>query len=317
MRILIVGAGSVGQLYGYHLARGGAEVDVYVRPRYTDHARQGYRLYDRSQGYDSTLIFEPQTALSSIDELRDYTCDRVLFCIPSTGLRGPWLGPFLETFDDSTGVISLLPGLDDRDHINQWIPDDRLGTGLITAVAYPAPLPGESLDHDATAFWLPPLTPALFSGPRPLLSPLISHLNDGGMRAKIDDNTPALAAFGSAFLMSFIATLETLDWSLERLKKTRDHRRQVTDTANEIMAIVAATVDARPPMSMKLLGPTAIRGALSAAPMVTPFDLETYLRVHFTKVGDQTRLFFRDYIDKGAHLGLQTTHCERLLAALD
>jgi ketopantoate reductase len=33
MRALVVGAGAVGQVYGHHLARGGADVAFYVRPK--------------------------------------------------------------------------------------------------------------------------------------------------------------------------------------------------------------------------------------------------------------------------------------------
>jgi hypothetical protein len=37
-----------------------------------------------------------------------------------------------------------------------------------------------------------------------------------------------------------------------------------------------------------------------------PFDVETYLRVHFTKVGDQTRDFLRTYLALGRSGGQRT-----------
>ena len=33
MKILVVGAGSVGQVYGYHLSLGGAEITFYVKDK--------------------------------------------------------------------------------------------------------------------------------------------------------------------------------------------------------------------------------------------------------------------------------------------
>ncbi len=313
MRILIVGAGSVGQLYGYFLAEGGAHVDAYVRPKYAATAREGFRLYDRSKGLSTPLRFQPRAVVSSESQLQDRSYDAALFCIPSTGLEGPWLPPFLEALGEDCHVISLLPGIDDRATLAEWIPDRRLATGLITAVAYPAPLPGESVDEPGTAFWLPPLTPAFFQGPRDVIAPLIAHLKSGGMSARRHRRTDQLSAFGSAVLMPLVAILETLDWSLADLKRNAPARRRLSQTTDEVMAIVSASIDATPPLSIRLLGPTTWRGALTFAPWIAPFDLQAYLELHFTKVGDQTRLFFRDYIDKGRIHQLPTEQCQSLL----
>jgi 2-dehydropantoate 2-reductase len=55
------------------------------------------------------------------------------------------------------------------------------------------------------------------------------------------------------------------------------------------------------------LRPFALRWALGAlGPRLSPFDLEAFLRVHFEKVGAQTRLMFRGYLDEGARRGLPT-----------
>ena len=44
MRVLIIGAGAVGLVYAKHLAEGGAEVSLYVRPSRLEEARAGYDL---------------------------------------------------------------------------------------------------------------------------------------------------------------------------------------------------------------------------------------------------------------------------------
>ena len=44
-RVLIVGAGAVGQVYGWYLSRGGAEVSFYVKEKYLEDARAGFALY--------------------------------------------------------------------------------------------------------------------------------------------------------------------------------------------------------------------------------------------------------------------------------
>ena len=45
LRCLLVGAGSVGQVYGCHLKRGGAEVRYLVRSAYVEDARKGFTLH--------------------------------------------------------------------------------------------------------------------------------------------------------------------------------------------------------------------------------------------------------------------------------
>jgi hypothetical protein len=49
---------------------------------------------------------------------------------------------------------------------------------------------------------------------------------------------------------------------------------------------------------------------------VIPLDLETYLREHFTKVGDQTRLMVAQYIDAAKDSGLPAGALEGLRDAV-
>ena len=48
MNVLIVGAGAVGQVYGYHLAKGGADVSFYIREQYAAELDRGFELYQLS-----------------------------------------------------------------------------------------------------------------------------------------------------------------------------------------------------------------------------------------------------------------------------
>src|SRR5690554_7703480 len=44
-RILMVGAGAVGQTYGYHLSRGGADVTFFVKEKYRAEAEAGFLMH--------------------------------------------------------------------------------------------------------------------------------------------------------------------------------------------------------------------------------------------------------------------------------
>lgn len=296
MRVLIVGAGSIGQLYGFMLQRGGAEVEVYVRPRYVDDAQRGYRIYERRKGLTSSQSFHPDGIRTSPDDVREQAYDAVILCIPSTGLRGPWFEEFATATKDAT-VVSLTPGLEDREFIAEYVDETRLAIGLITAVSYPAPMPGESAPDPGTAYWLPPLTPAFFQGPKERLEPILNTLSEGGMRSRRISDVTERSSFGSALLIPLVAVLETAGWSLAELRGSRQRRTLLDDAADEALSAVETHLDSRRPLPTRMLGPTTWRGILMAAPIVPPFDLETYLQVHFTKVSDQTRMILDEYIE--------------------
>ena len=90
----------------------------------------------------------------------------------------------------------------------------------------------------------------------------------------------------------------------------------VLSAAKESMAVASKTVGKRPLPIGPLLRPSLLRLVMAVAPRVVPFDLETYFRVHFTKVGDQTRLMLTQYLRHGRDHGLPVTSLETLVRAL-
>ena len=65
MKVLVVGAGAVGQVYGHALARGGARVTFLVKPKHVEEARRGFVLYELNRGRapirwsDFAVVTEP------------------------------------------------------------------------------------------------------------------------------------------------------------------------------------------------------------------------------------------------------------------
>src|SRR5687768_9790918 len=146
MKVLLVGAGAVGQVYGYFLKQGGASVAFHVKEKHAEEARRGYSLYplNRRKARRSPVKFDGFEVLTSLDDVKARTWDQVYLCMSSTGLRGEWTAPFLRSIGDAT-VVFLQPGLDDREYLGQWVPEDRLVQGSIPIVSYHAPLPGEKV----------------------------------------------------------------------------------------------------------------------------------------------------------------------------
>ena len=132
MRALVVGAGAVGQVYGHHLQRGGAEVWFLVKPKYAEECRAGFTVYplnDRRRRAEPRR-FAADGVVTRDDEVAAEAWDQVYLTVSSTALRGPWLPGLARAVGDAT-VISLQPGIEDRKHVVQYVPEARLVSGLI------------------------------------------------------------------------------------------------------------------------------------------------------------------------------------------
>lgn len=319
LKLLVVGAGSVGQLYGYCAQRGGAQVDVYVRAKYAESAARGFVLYERRKGFDSgsSARFVPGAVLTRPEELASRSYDVVLLCIPSDGLRsGDWFESFVGALGGA-GLVSLSPALNDRAFVGRMVPGEEVCWGMITSVSYPAPLPGESVSEPGTAYWFPPLTPALFEGSGERLSALLVALRAGGMPCKVSEDVALQASSGSAVLMPLIAFMEIKGWSFAAMRADGEGLRVLSQAIEEARQCVELELGRRPSRALSLLSPGVLSLMTRVAPLATPFDFEVYLRAHFTKVGAQTRLFLRDYIGQRVARGLESAGLSGFLERLE
>jgi 2-dehydropantoate 2-reductase len=313
VQVLIVGAGAVGAVYGRHLQQGGARVTFRVREAYADQVRGGVPLAQLNRG----TSIERLTGCSVITtdaEVAAHPWDAVLLAISATALRGDWRAPFLAACGASP-VVLLQPGHDERALVTDALPPEQVGSGLISFIAYQAPLPGEERFREpCIAYWLPPLLRAPFEGAA--AAELASVLTAGGMPARVQSGVAEQEAWASVVLSCHIAVLEAAGWSLDEVRRG-DWRRLAADASAEGLAITARQLGRRVPLGARLVGPLASGLASRLAPWVLPLPVEAYLQVHFTKVGDQTRAQLDGLIRSGQREGLPVTCLDRLLGHLE
>ncbi len=311
VKILIVGAGAVGAVYAWHLQRGGAEVWLYVRPKYRAACEAGLTLYDLNRGRRPGQL-RADGCLSEVSALGAHSFDQVWLCISTTALCRPWFEPFAAALGDAT-IVALQPGPEAQAWLLERVPAERLVSGLISMVSYQAPLPGERLREPGIAYWLPPLSPQPFKGPR--AAQVIGALRAGGCAAKEDPQLEQMSGFGSGVLMPLMASLELAGWSFSTLK--RGHRlRDALRAADEACRAIAAELGVAPPFWLRLLRPGLARLVITLAPRVVPLDLETYFAYHFSKVGDQTRLLLAQYAALASRHGVPSDGLGQLRAGL-
>ncbi len=307
LRILLVGAGSVGQVYGHHFQQGGAEVRFLVRPKYVDASAEGYTLHHLHRKRCDTLTFQPPHFGDAVTAAKG-GIDAVVLCMSYAGLKGGWFESLLHEVGDAT-IVSLVPSGGARAWLAERVREDRLVHGMITLLAYPSPLPGEDLPP-GTAFWFPPFSPSPFSGDRARAKPFVDLLTRGGQPARWSGPTRASSDLTTCFLMPLLASLEVEGWSFDKLAKS-PLLSLACDGGRDAMQIVCADRGGPPTLSVWALHPFVVRGIMRTARLLAPVNLEAFFQLHFTKVGAQTRLILDEWIAQAEQAGM---NCQKLIA---
>jgi 2-dehydropantoate 2-reductase len=300
-QVLIAGAGAVGQVYGLHLRRGGARVTFLVKPAHAAWCQQGFALHRLGkQGRRETRRLDDVEILTNAADAAGLRWDQIWLGVASDALRGAWLGTLLAGLGNAT-LVALQPDLDDRALLLRYVPESQLVQGLIGFLSYQSPLPGDR-EPPGVAYALLPPAASHFSGPPERVRPILETLARGGFPARALRALPARSAARSAASVPVVAALELADWSLPRLLRGPTLGLGLR-AAREAQAVVAAHLGRGVPLLARLLYPLPVRLALRLAPRLTAFDLEAYLRFHFTKVGPQTRLMLGTWCTRAEAAG--------------
>jgi Ketopantoate reductase PanE/ApbA len=317
LRVLIVGVGAVGQIYGYHLAKGGARVTFYVRERHRAEAERGFTVVHlRGRRRREVSSFAGVDVVSSAAEVAARRFDQVYLAIPSTGLAGAWLAELLAVVGEAT-LVGLTPAAGDRERLlAAGAHADRLVAGFISLVSYPAPLPDEPASTPTgTTVWFPPASPSLFSGPPAGVAAVVAALRAGGLPARATADVIRQGAYASSVFMVYLLALEAAGWSLRELRGGA-LLAHASEAARQTLAVLAPSFGPAPLPMKLLLRPWLLRLASRLAPRLVPFPLESYVKLHFTKVGAQTRLIVKGTIERGRAAGLPVHELEGLLAVV-
>jgi ketopantoate reductase len=306
--VLVVGAGAVGQVFGHHLALGGAHVTYFVREQYRAHVQQGFALRQLGGRHSKAPVHESGfSVVTRVEELRGAHFQHAYFTLSSTAIRGSWLRPVIGALGDAT-IVALQPTREDWEVVRAaGIPTSRLVAGSIGLVSYAAPLPGEkNVPGPCTSYWLPPGVRSLFSGPDERTRDVVHALKDGGLPAHKVADVHALFAQPTALGMTYLLALEACGFHVATLERCA-LLKQCTEAMREVSAIVAAR-DGRSQPGLKLIThPLALRALLAAGRRLAPFPLEPYLQRHFSKVREQTHLILANIKAAGDGLGLSTS----------
>jgi len=302
-RVLIVGAGAVGQVYGFFLQRGGALVDVLGRPRQKEELEEGATLYKmRGKRRREPMTFQPSIVHVDPATTHDVAYDQIWLCISSTGLeKGLAEGGLAELFEHAgrATVVVFQSGLHVPAILAPHVADMQIVHGGIVMVSYQAPLTEGEVEHPGVAFYIP--------GPQPFTGRdakrVVALLEAGECAAEVVEDARATMAFSSATLMPTITALEGAGWTFAEMRHG-PWSKLASAAASEARDVVAAQTGKSAPAALNLVLSPTLKLASFLAPIFAPFEVEIYLKYHFTKVHDQTERLIGDYIARAAELGV-------------
>ena len=319
VKILLIGAGAVGQVFALHLRDGGASIGFQLKPTRVGAAHRELPLYRHTLGrrHLARLVLRDFEVRVDGEASAGDRWDQVWLCTSSQDLRSPWVDELAATSDDAT-VVAIQPDLEDRAHLVARFGEERLVQGLIGFLSYQAPLPEqpeEGMTPPGVAYWLPPGMATLFHGTPHRVGAVEDALRRGAFPARVRDGVPDTSALRSATTVPVVAGLELAGWSLAELGAGPELERALA-ASRQALEVVDAVRGTRSAARRWVLRPALARAALGVARGVTPFPLEAYLRFHFTKTAPQTRFLLDTWVARGAERGIDTDPIAALRAAL-
>lgn len=285
-RILIVGAGALGLFFGQRLQAGGAEVHYLLKPQ---KGTGPYRIDEyQKRGKIRSIEFAPDGILDSITSVLPGAWSQIWLCVQSTALTRDWLDSLRERAGCST-IVTIAQDVSSIELLHQVWPDGALIEVTPNVFAFQASSGG--IDSTPLACWVPDGAFAV-AGLLDRATDVAAGLAGGGLKSKCV-GFQGQGEISAALVMPYVIMLEAQGWSLKRTQKSL---RLPARAAREAANAIAAMRGAKSPPSIATW-PSIARLALTFMARTAPFDFESYLVTHFSKISRQTRAMLKDWIE--------------------
>src|SRR5581483_1610703 len=279
MRILMIGAGSVGSVLTRHLESKANEVTYYVRAGRKAQL-QRVKLLDARSGAlhvrERPSAIEPSQKLPSVDTailaVRADQLDAALDVVAQL--------PTAET----VRIATASAGFDDLARIRARFPGRAAAQIIPLFFAYP--------DGDVVRWWNPPLARTLVTdehddASQPFAEELAAALVANGLPARALRSIGRARDAALAAGMPLVASFELARWDFDALARDAELRKLASRSMREGLRAMFKN-----PIASRLIGPTPmplLSTMLRAAPSVMPAGVKEMWRVHGPKIAGQTR----------------------------
>lgn len=301
--ILLIGAGAVGQVFGYKLARSNdVKLSYFVREKHLKDLSGGVTLYNLMRR-SHKISFSNYELLTSTSQVAEQKWDQVHLCISSTALRLFDLADLKSALNADATIVLLQPVPQDFDYLCQYFPVDRIVRGSLNFTAYHAPLPSDPPDFKGMAFLFPPLTKLAFTGPTRLANEVCQAYKDGGVNCEVSEKTLQDYLFISSVVFVFVLALEKCEWNYEKLFKNKEVIKQMNSAKALILRALECQFNRKAPFLLKIMPLRILKYLLPIIKRLAPIDPQQLIIQHFSKLSDQTKLGMQTYEDLAVEHG--------------
>ena len=321
MKVLIVGCGAVGQVFGLYLQKAGVELGLYDRPATVDKLKQalehgGMPLFQISYFRRRDPIahrLENYQVVTDVAESQRFKPDQIWFTTPSPVYYSEWFREFLQKVP-SERVVCFAP----EGGRPEFFPEggeDQLVFGGTTFMAWQGDLEGGGGRPEGVNFWLSPLGIPLM-GKEEACRDVEQLLKKAGFRVTVGKQDSHMQASVTAVMTAFVAGLELSGWSFGAFRKSPWLKRAAGASREAVLSqLPGAGIFTRTLLGI-LFSSTGFFLATFFLPLLFPFDLEKYLKFHYLKTRDQTLTLLDVFARDGKRRGLPVENIRILLQGL-
>jgi hypothetical protein len=322
MKILIVGCGAVGQVFGCFLQKAGVELALFDQPAMAGRLQQalehgGLPVFQITRSHRKDPIphrLDKYQVMADTADCRRFQPDQIWFAVPSPVYHSAWFREFLQQVP-SRRVVCFAPEGGRPEFFPEGGSRDRLVFGGVTFMAWQGDLDGGGGRSEGVNFSLSPLA-ILLTGTKEAGGEVAALLKQAGLRAGVQSPDSRMQAAVTAGMTAFTAGLELAGWSLVGFRRSPWRGRAARAAREAVRSqLPRAGFFARTLVAFLCSKATFSLLAL-CLPLLFPFDIEKYLKFHYRKTRVQTLALLDLYAGDGKTLGLPVENIRILLKGL-
>jgi hypothetical protein len=292
MKVLIVGCGAVGQVYGLFLQQAGVELGLYDKPDVAEKLKQAkergglplFQVVGRRRDPVARRLADFRV-IADEEQARRFAPGQIWFTVPSPVYHTEWFRSFLRQVP-SRRVVCFAP----EGGRPEFIPPDGAERMVFAGTAFMAWQGGPEAGGGTAGgvnFWRTPLGIPL-AGAKEACREVGGILLKAGFWYTADRPDSRTQGCITAAMTAFTAGLELAGWSLREFRRNPWRGRSAAACREAVWGQLSK-VGA---LQRAVLGTPVLSAAFRLVawilPRLTPFDLERYLRFHYTKTREQT-----------------------------
>ncbi|MFN2298300.1 MAG: ketopantoate reductase family protein [Anaerolineales bacterium] len=320
MKVLIVGCGAVGQVYGLFLQKAGVELGLYDKPAVAEKLKRAkehgglplFQVVGRRRDPAAHRLADFRV-IADEEQARRFAPDQIWFAVPSPVYYTEWFRSFLRGVP-SRRVVCFAP----EGGRPEFIPPDGAERMVFGGTAFMAWQGGPEAGGGTAGgvnFWRTPLGIPL-AGTKEACRDAGQVLKRAGFGYTVDGPDSRTQGCITAAMTAFTAGLELAGWSLQEFRRSPWLGRSAAACRE---AVLGQLPDAGG-WHRALLGAAVLSAAFrlvaAALPMLTPFEIEAYLRFHYTKTRGQTLALLEMFAADGEAKGKGTGNIREVLRGL-